>query len=88
MSGPPALAPKKAGTSFGAVRALREVPLEPFPGEAHALAGENGAGTSTLVKTLAGVHRPDSGQVLLDGEPVVRTKDGTFDASNLDDFDL
>lgn len=30
--------------SFGAVRALREVSPEPFPGEVHALAGENGAG--------------------------------------------
>src|SRR6201999_887581 len=40
-------------------------------GEAHALLGENGAGKSTMVKMLAGVHRPDGGRFLINGEPVV-----------------
>ncbi|HEV7932856.1 MAG TPA: sugar ABC transporter ATP-binding protein [Actinomadura sp.] len=57
--------------SFGAVRALQGVTLELYAGEVHALAGENGAGKSTVVKTFAGVHRPDAGEILLDGEPVV-----------------
>jgi rhamnose transport system ATP-binding protein len=56
--------------SFGAVAALRDVHLELFAGEAHALVGENGAGKSTLVKILAGVHAPDAGTMTLDGTPV------------------
>ena len=56
--------------SYGAVRALRGAHLDLLPGECHALVGENGAGKSTLVKVLAGVHAPDSGEVLLRGEPV------------------
>ncbi|MEK0098937.1 LacI family DNA-binding transcriptional regulator, partial [Streptomyces sp. A475] len=39
-------------------------------GEAHALAGEKGAGKSTLIRTLAGVQRPDAGTVLIDDAPV------------------
>lgn len=57
--------------SFGAVRALVDGSIDLFAGEAHALLGENGAGKSTLVKILAGVHRPDSGEVLMDGRQVV-----------------
>lgn len=55
---------------FGGVPALRGVDLDLRPGEVHALVGENGAGKSTLVKFLAGVHRPDSGELLLDGRPL------------------
>ncbi|HEX2072195.1 MAG TPA: sugar ABC transporter ATP-binding protein [Geodermatophilus sp.] len=68
--GPVVLALQDVSKSFGAVAALRGARLELRAGEAHALVGENGAGKSTLVKILAGVHAPDSGQVLLDGVPV------------------
>src|SRR3954469_22684224 len=56
--------------SFGGTVAVREVSRELRPGEVLALLGENGAGKSTCVKLLAGVHRPDTGEVMLAGEPV------------------
>ncbi|WAL66174.1 sugar ABC transporter ATP-binding protein [Amycolatopsis cynarae] len=56
--------------SFGAVAAVDGVSFPLYAGEAHALVGENGAGKSTIVKMLAGVHRPDSGSLLVDGAEV------------------
>ena len=56
--------------SFGGTRALEGVSLSVGRGRIHALVGENGAGKSTLGKIIAGAHSADSGQLLLDGEPV------------------
>jgi rhamnose transport system ATP-binding protein len=56
--------------SFGGVRALERASLERPAGSVTALIGENGAGKSTLVKILTGIHRPDAGEVRLDGRPV------------------
>jgi ABC-type sugar transport system ATPase subunit len=56
--------------AFGHVQALRSVSFNVYRGEVLALLGDNGAGKSTLVKILAGVHQPDSGQVMKDGEPL------------------
>src|SRR3954469_14173783 len=64
------LALEGASKSYGAVRAARVVDIALPAGEVRALAGENGAGKSTIVRMLAGVQRPDSGRVLVDGEPV------------------
>lgn len=58
------------GKSFGATRALDSVSLSVAAGEVHAIIGENGAGKSTLMKILSGAHRPDQGQVCLDGQAV------------------
>lgn len=52
------------------VVALNRASLEIVPGEVHCLLGANGAGKSTIVKTLAGAYRPDSGEIRLDGEVV------------------
>ncbi|MEZ6197152.1 MAG: sugar ABC transporter ATP-binding protein [Planctomycetota bacterium] len=56
--------------SFGAVRALDAVDLRLRAGEIHCLMGENGAGKSTFIKCLSGVHRPDAGRFTLAGEEV------------------
>ncbi|WP_214465638.1 sugar ABC transporter ATP-binding protein [Microbacterium flavescens] len=56
--------------SFAGVHALRGVDLEVLPGEVHCILGQNGAGKSTLIKVLAGVHRPDEGEISWLGESV------------------
>ena len=56
--------------SFGPVAALRNGSIRVTRGSIHALVGENGAGKSTLVKIVAGVHRRDSGEILLGGRSV------------------
>ncbi len=56
---------------YGGVTALDGLSLEVTPGVIHAVVGENGAGKSTLMKVLAGVVKPDAGQILLEGREVV-----------------
>jgi rhamnose transport system ATP-binding protein len=56
---------------FNGIHALDGVGLTIRAGEVMALIGENGAGKSTMVKTLTGIYQPDAGSILLDGKPVV-----------------
>jgi simple sugar transport system ATP-binding protein len=55
---------------FGPVTALRDINLSVRRGEILGLIGDNGAGKSTLIKILTGFHRPDSGRLLYEGQPV------------------
>lgn len=55
---------------FGPVRATDGISLTIEGGTLHGLLGENGAGKSTLMKILSGFYAPDSGEILLDGEPI------------------
>src|SRR5690348_14092139 len=55
---------------FGGVQALAGVSITLLPGHVHGLVGENGAGKSTLSKVIGGVHRPDEGEMLVDGTSV------------------
>jgi len=57
------LATRAVAKSFGNVIALRSVDLDVAPGEVHALLGANGAGKTTFVKILSGVHQADSGEI-------------------------
>ena len=56
--------------SFGALRVLRGVDLAVGPGEAVVVAGANGAGKTTLLRILAGLTRPEAGEVRVLGHPV------------------
>jgi ribose transport system ATP-binding protein len=53
---------------FPGVVALRNMSLQIIPGEIHGLIGENGAGKSTLIKILTGVHKPDVGEIWIEGQ--------------------
>ncbi len=53
---------------YPGVVALNKVSIDFYPGEVHALIGENGAGKSTFIKTITGAHAPDGGTITLDGK--------------------
>src|SRR5579863_933054 len=66
----PRLSVSRLNKWYGPVHALVNVTLEFEPRRVHAIVGENGAGKSTLGRVLAGVIRPDSGCLLVNGEEV------------------
>jgi ABC-type sugar transport system ATPase subunit len=66
----PILELRGASKMFGHVIALQDASLSAYGGEVIALVGDNGAGKSTMVKLLSGVHLMDSGELFLEGAPV------------------
>jgi D-xylose transport system ATP-binding protein len=56
--------------AFGGVHAVDDVTVDLYPGEVVGLVGGNGAGKSTLMHTLSGAHPADSGEILINGEPI------------------
>ena len=71
MPATPLISVRQLTKRYGGVVALADMNLEVEAGTIHAVVGENGAGKSTLMKALAGSVRPDGGEILIDGQPVV-----------------
>lgn len=67
----PTLAVSGLSKSYVGVRALRDMSLTFERGEAHAIAGQNGAGKSTFIRMLSGAEQPDSGTIEVLGAPVM-----------------
>ncbi len=77
-AGEPLLRLRGVSKNFGPVQALTGVDLDIPSGKVTALAGDNGAGKSVLIKCIAGIHAPEHGQIFWEGRPVhIRTpRDG------------
>jgi len=67
----PMLMAKDITKIFPGVVALNKVSFDVMSGEIHGLLGQNGAGKSTLLKIIYGVHRPDGGEIYIDGKRVL-----------------
>jgi len=70
VSSIPILEAKGIGKEFNGTWVLNEVDFDLIPGEIHALVGENGAGKSTFIKILSGIHKPSSGAISIEGKKV------------------
>ena len=69
-NGTPLLEVRNLSRHFGAVRALDNCSMAVHAGEVVALAGDNGAGKTTMIKAISGVYPPTAGEILVEGRPV------------------
>jgi galactofuranose transport system ATP-binding protein len=69
VSAAPLLSMRSMNKAFAGIPALSDASLEVAAGEVHALIGQNGAGKSTMIKTLTGYIGRDSGEMIFEGTP-------------------
>ncbi len=69
-SNAPIVEMKNIEKHFGNIIALAGVSFDVRPGECHCLLGDNGAGKSTFIKTMSGVHQPTKGEIYFEGKPM------------------
>lgn len=65
---------EKISKSFTGVQVLHEIDIDVKSGEVHVLLGENGAGKSTIIKTITGAYTKDSGKILWKGKELIVSK--------------
>ncbi|MGD1883245.1 MAG: ATP-binding cassette domain-containing protein [Paracoccaceae bacterium] len=70
MCARPIVQMKNIEKHFGSVIALAGVSIDVNAGECHCLLGDNGAGKSTFIKTMSGVHKPTAGEIIFEGQPM------------------
>jgi branched-chain amino acid transport system ATP-binding protein len=67
---------KEMGARYGAIQALKNVSIAVEKGQIAALIGANGAGKTTTLRVISGLMRPSSGDVLFEGQSVLKMKPG------------
>jgi branched-chain amino acid transport system ATP-binding protein len=68
------LSVERLDVRHGLLQAVRDIDLEISDGETLALVGANGAGKSSLLRTIAGAHRPAEGRIVFDGRDITRMR--------------
>ncbi len=84
VAAPPLVEMRDVNVAFGGVHAVEDVTIDLQAGEVVGLVGGNGAGKSTLMRVLSGAHPADSGEIRIDGKPVVITNPRDAKAYNIE----
>ncbi len=84
VAAPPLVEMRGINVAFGGVHAVEDVTIDLQAGEVVGLVGGNGAGKSTLMRVLSGARPADSGEIRIDGKPVVITNPRDAKAYNIE----